>query len=124
MAVCATTPDIRAWAAHVGGTVAAYAITLMVEKDGIIQSTMSDPSALGAYPNNALIFTVTRALLAEGASAVHYGFASEDAALVRFKENMGFKRQRLPCRAIFNPLLLPILRRIKKFRHYFPTDLS
>ena len=119
MRVSAATQDIIAWGAYVGNKLAAYALTVEVEKEVIIQSTMSDRKYLRYYPNNAIIFTVTKTLLEQGVEKVHYGFSSEDTALVHFKQNMGFRQINLPFRLIIFPLISPLIKHSGRYRHYF-----
>lgn len=123
MRVCASTPDVTAWAALVEGEIASYAITVIVEGHAIIQSTMSRRRLLAHYPNNALLFTITKTLLEQGAEAVHYGFASDNARLVHFKQNMGFQARPIAYGVHINPILLPLVRRMRKFQHYFGTGV-
>ncbi len=122
MRACANTPDFSAWCAFVENRVAAYAICLKVGSCGIIQSTMSPSEYLKYYPNNALIYTVTTEFFAAGATSVHYGLASDDPHLVRFKQNMGFARCPVPYRLDMNPLVFRLAHLSRKVRHYFPSS--
>lgn len=102
--------DITAWGAFMEGNLAAYVITMMVDNYCLITNFMSHSSYLSHYPNNALIFTVTKTVLSRPEiDYVTLGLESTDPYLVHFKENMGFKRQPLKLRVELNPILKPIL---------------
>lgn len=119
MRVCAQFEDVQAFGAFVDDKLAAYAITAIVENDGIIQSTMSHSDYLQAYPNNALIFTVVKALFKHGVRRVSFGLVPQDTHLFHFKESMGFSKQRIDCRLFINPILRPFMSLSAKYRHYF-----
>ena len=67
------------------------------------------------YPNNALIYLVTKEKLSQPyISQVSYGIQSLDlgiSKLHKFKENMGFKKNPIRQVIIFNPFLKPFMSR-------------
>lgn len=102
--------DIAAWGAFVGGNLAAYVVTMVVDNYCLISNFMSHSSYLSHYPNNALIFMVTKNMLAQPEiDGATLGLESTDPHLVHFKESMGFKRHPLKLRVEPNPVLRPIL---------------
>ena len=81
------------WGAFVDNHLAAYVITLSVEDYAHILVSRSANAYLKFYPNNALIFTVVRELLARpDISTVSFGLAPLHPApsLEKFKLSMGF----------------------------------
>jgi hypothetical protein len=109
----ASTPGIEGWAARVGSDIAAFLVTVQFE-DGVeflMARSRSDYSS--AYPNNALVFTVTREMLVErGVGQITFGLESLEPveSLDQFKLGMGFCRRPLRQRVEFHPVLRPLVR--------------
>lgn len=105
-------PGFEAWAAFVDGSLAAFAVTALVDDCLSILHQSSATEHLRDCPNNALVFTVTRrALVEEGVGAVSYGLRSVDDTdgLNHFKIRMGFQLVPRTDRVVVNPILKPLL---------------
>jgi len=105
-------PDFEAWGALVHGHLAAFMVTALVEDYFSIFHQSSAAAYLECYPNNALVFTVTKLKLSHPeVGYVSYGLKSlEDASdLDRFKFHMGFRLKPFKEGIVFNPLLKPFL---------------
>ena len=111
--VCETTPDIEGWGAWHEGTLAAFLVTVTFEDAVEFLLARSCNDTLGAYPNNALIFTVAEEMLARrGVPEITFGLESLEpvAPLDQFKFSMGFERKPLRQRIVFRPVLSTLLR--------------
>jgi hypothetical protein len=123
-------PDFEAWGAFVRGNLAAFMVTALVEDCFSILHQSSSPDYLGYYPNNALVFTVTKLKLScPEVGYVSYGLKSLDdtAGLDHFKLRMGFKLKPFKDCVVFNPALKPFLslggyRIIKWIAHQRPES--
>lgn len=105
-------PDFEAWGAFVGGRLVAFMVTALVEDCFSILHQNSTTEHLQHYPNNALVFTVTKLKLSSPeVRYVSYGLKSLDdtAGLDHFKLRMGFEIMPFKESIVFNPLLKPLL---------------
>jgi hypothetical protein len=105
-------PDFEAWGAFVNGHLAAFMVTALVEDCLSILHQSSSTDYLRYYPNNALIFTVTKLKLScPEVGYVSYGLKSLDdtAGLDHFKLRMGFELKPFKDCVVFNPVLRPFL---------------
>lgn len=110
----ATTPGIEAWGAFVDDTLAAFLVTVRFEDCVEFLLARSRSDARDAYPNNALIYTVTQELLVQrGVRRITFGLESLEAvqALDEFKFGMGFRADPLRQRVVFHPIAGAVLRR-------------
>ncbi|MBI4514415.1 MAG: GNAT family N-acetyltransferase [Deltaproteobacteria bacterium] len=102
-AAAASTPEITVWTATVDGQLAAYLLTIAIEDRVEFLQARSCDSLLSSYPNNALIYAVTRDTLARAeVSEITFGLESLEAvdALDQFKFAMGFRRRPLRQRVV------------------------
>ncbi len=109
----AAAPTMEGWGAFVGGELAAFLVTVLLDDSVEFLLARSRSDALEAYPNNALIFEVARKMLVDrGVRRITFGLESlEDVeALDQFKYGMGFHRAPLRQRVVFHPMLRGILR--------------
>ena len=100
--------DFMAWAAFCDGRLAAFAVTALIEDHYSILWQSSATELLAAYPNNALIYTITsHALTQPRVKYVSYGLQSVESTpgLDRFKLSMGFRLLPAQDRVEFNPPL-------------------
>jgi hypothetical protein len=107
--------DISAWGAFVEGRLTGYVHVLLhdnVSFDGKkvrvanIAHFMSDSKNLRSYPNEALIYSVTKLFLEEyGAALVILGNGSDDRELLSWKRHMGYVEEDLSTCIFVNPLL-------------------
>ncbi len=105
-------PDFESWGAFVGGCLAAFMVTALVEDCFSILHQSSSNEYLQYYPNNALIFTVTKLKLScPEVRYVSYGLKSLDdtSGLDHFKLRMGFEIMPFKEFIVFNPVLKPLL---------------
>jgi hypothetical protein len=109
----AATPVLEGWGAWAGDILAAFLVTITFQ-DGVeftLERSCSDE--LGAYPNNALIFSVAEELLVRrGAPEITFGLESLEPVgpLDQFKLSMGFRQRPLRQRVVFHPVLRALLR--------------
>lgn len=105
--------DFEGWAAFVGGALAAFVVAALVEDHYTLLHQSSATEHLSEYPNNALVFVLTKAsLLRAEVTCVVYGLKSiaQIPRLDQFKVNMGFAlRPTAECVRV-NPLLQPVLK--------------
>jgi hypothetical protein len=104
--------DFEVWGAFVGGKLAALMVIALVEDCVSILHQSSRNDCLEYYPNNALLFTVTKQKLRlPGVGSVSYGLSSIDQTpgLERFKFNMGFVKKAFQKRLVINPIVRPVL---------------
>lgn len=102
------TPDIEAWGAFIGGDLAAFVVTALVEDCFSILHQASRTSSLSCYPNNALTFDVTKRKLAcPGIAYVSYGLKSveDTSSLDHYKLQMGFGVRPRSDQMVLHPLL-------------------
>jgi hypothetical protein len=120
----AATPGIEGWGAWCGEVLAAFLVTVTFERSVEFLLARSCSDQLGAYPNNALIFTVAEEMLVRrGVAEITFGLESLEPVgpLDQFKFGMGFRRFPLRQRVVFHPLLRGLLRRAPVralFRHW------
>jgi hypothetical protein len=113
MGAAAATPGFEAWGAWNGDTLAAFLISVSFEDSVEFMLARSCSDDLGAYPNNALIFSATEEMLARrGVREITFGLESLEAVgpLDQFKFGMGFRPRPLRQRIVFHPLLGALLR--------------
>lgn len=106
--VAGRTEGFEGWGAWVDDQLAAFLITVTFEDSVEFLLARSRSDLLGAYPNNALIFTVTEEMLVQRRTgAITFGLESLEPVgpLDQFKFGMGFTRQPLRQRIVFHPLL-------------------
>jgi hypothetical protein len=108
----AGTETMEGWGAYVGGSLAAFLVSVRLDDSVEFLLARSRSDALDAYPNNALVYEVARRMLVErGVRQITFGLESlEDVeALDQFKFGMGFRRAPLRQRVVFHPVLRRIL---------------
>jgi len=109
----ATTPGMEGWGAWTGDTLAAFLVTVTFDDGVEFLLARSCTDELGAYPNNALIFTVAEEMLVRrGIPEITFGLESLEPVgpLDQFKFGMGFRPRPLRQRVVFHPLLRALLR--------------
>ncbi len=107
------TAGFEAWAAFVDGSLASFAATALIEDCFSILHQASATKHLDQYPNNALIFSLTKAkLLDSQVGYVSYGLKSIDKTdtLNHFKLRMGFTLRPFQDKIVLNPVLEGLLR--------------
>jgi hypothetical protein len=110
----AATPGMEGWGAFVAGSLAAYLVTVCFGDCVEFLLARSRNDGLDAYPNNALIYTVTQEMLVRrGLQRVTFGLESLESvhALDEFKFGMGFRAAPLRQRIVFHPVAGAFLRR-------------
>ncbi|MBV9766245.1 MAG: hypothetical protein JOZ48_15470 [Acidobacteriaceae bacterium] len=128
--VAARTRDCQAWGALVNGQLAAFMATALVEKYFTILEQCSATAYLAHYPNNALVFSVTKEKLKDPRiEYVSYGLKSLEntVGLDHFKHQMGFQLKEWQDTIVFNPILKPFIgsksrRIIDAIAHRFPKS--
>jgi hypothetical protein len=106
--VAGRTEGFEGWAAWIDDQLAAFLITVSFPDSVEFLLARSRSDLLGAYPNNALVFTVTEEMLARRrVGLITYGLESLEPVgpLDQFKFGMGFSRRPLRQRIVFHPLL-------------------
>ena len=104
--------DFEAWVAWVDGQWAALLVTALVEDVLTILHQSSAGDHLAHYPNNALVFEVTRRKLNDPrVRLVSYGLLglTDNGSLEHFKFGMGFSLEPLRDHLVINPALKPFL---------------
>ncbi|MBI3782719.1 MAG: hypothetical protein HY270_04885 [Deltaproteobacteria bacterium] len=112
-AAAAATPGFEAWGAWNGDTLAAFLVSVAFGDSVEFMLARSCTDELGAYPNNALIYTVTEEMLIRrGLREVTFGLEALEpvTALDEFKFGMGFSKRPLRQRVFFHPVLGAMLR--------------
>jgi hypothetical protein len=102
----------EAWGAFTGGKLVSFIIGFQMEDHFTFLHQSSASEYLRLYPNNALIFTVTKLKLAlPEVNTVSYGPQSLDApeSLDTFKFHMGYQKRPMKQRIVFNPLIKPFI---------------
>lgn len=100
-------PDFDAWGAFLQERLISFLVGAEIDNYYYILQQASETSYLSNYPNNALIYTVTKVKLAEPSlSMVSYGLDSveDTSGLRKFKQGMGFYPKDLNQRILINPL--------------------
>ena len=109
----ATTPGFEAWAARVGGVLAAFLVTVTFDDSVEFLLARSRSDELGAYPNNALLFAVTEEMLVRRRMPrITFGLESLEpvSSLDEFKFGMGYQRAALRQRIVLRPVVRLLLR--------------
>jgi hypothetical protein len=112
-AAAAETAGFEGWGAWSGDVLAAFLVTVTFDEGIEFMLARSCSDELGAYPNNALIFSVAEEMLVRrGAPEITFGLESLEPVgpLDEFKFGMGFHRRPLRQRVVFHPLLRALLR--------------
>lgn len=112
-AACEKTEGIEGWGAWHGETLAAFLVTVTFDDAVEFLLARSCNDTLGAYPNNALIFSVTEEMLVRRrVREITFGLESLEpvAALDQFKFSMGFEAKPLRQRIVFRPGVARLLR--------------
>jgi hypothetical protein len=102
----------EAWGAFSGDDLASFIVTFQMEDHFTILHHSSATKYLPSYPNNALVFYVTKLKLAlPEVDTVSYGPQSLDApeSLEIFKFRMGFQKRPMKQTIVFNPLVKPFI---------------
>jgi hypothetical protein len=105
---------VEVWGATIDGVLAAYLVAVRADRCCEILIARSHADWLKYYPNNALLFTVVRDMLARpDVDEVFFGVESLDDAAEGtelFKLSMGFAKSPIRQRIVLHPLLRPALR--------------
>jgi hypothetical protein len=110
----AGTPGMEGWGAWTGDILAAFLVTVTFQDGVEFMLARSCSDELGAYPNNALIFSVAEEMLVcRGVPEITFGLESLEPVgpLDQFKLSMGFRQRPLRQRVVFHPVLRALLRR-------------
>lgn len=110
----AATPGMEGWAVYAGDKMAAFLVSVQFDDSVEFLLARSRSDCLDTYPNNALIFEVTREMLGRrGLRQITFGLESLEPVgpLDQFKFGMGFRAAPLRQRVLFHPLLHAVLRR-------------
>ena len=102
----------EAWGAFSEKNLASFMVTFLMDDHFTILHQSSASEYLPLYPNNALVFYVTKLKLAlPEINAVSYGPQSLDApeSLDTFKFRMGYKKKPMKQTIVFNPLVRPFI---------------
>jgi len=102
----------EAWGAFSGHNLAAFMVTFQMEDHFTILHQSSAKEYLHFYPNNALVYFVTKLKIAHpNISTISYGPQSLDApqSLDTFKLHMGFEKRPMKQIIVFNPLIKPFI---------------
>jgi hypothetical protein len=101
-------PGVEGWAAWVDGRLAAFLVTVTFEDAVEFLLARSCSDERNAYPNNALIYTVTEEMLVRRrAPQITFGLESLEPVkpLDEFKFSMGFRPKPIRQVVVFHPLL-------------------
>ena len=105
---------VEVWGASIDGVLAAYLVGVRADRGCELLIARSHSETLKHYPNNALLFTVVRDMLARpDVDEVFFGVESLDDAAEGtelFKLSMGFTKSPIRQRIVLHPLLRPALR--------------
>jgi hypothetical protein len=104
----------EAWGAFADGKLASFMMGFQMEDHWTILHQSSATEYLRSYPNNALVFAVTKLKLAlPEVNTVSYGPQSLDApeSLDTFKFRMGYQQRPMKQKIVFNPLIEPFIGR-------------
>jgi len=107
-------PGFEAWGAFLGSDLASFIVAFQMEDYFTILHHSSATQYLRLYPNNALVFYLTKLkLMSPQVSTVSYGPQSLDApeSLDKFKFRMGFVMAPMKQRIEFNPFIRPFVNR-------------
>jgi hypothetical protein len=109
----AATAGMEGWGAWVGDSLAAFLVSVTFEDSVEFLLARSCSDELSAYPNNALLFSVTEEMLVRrGVAEITFGLESLEPvdALDQFKFSMGFHPRALRQRIVFHPLVKALVR--------------
>jgi hypothetical protein len=112
-AAAATTPGMEGWGAWTDDVLAAFLVTVTFDDNVEFLLARSCSDQLGAYPNNALLFTVAEEMLVRrGVREITFGLESLEPVgpLDEFKFSMGFRPRPLRQRIVFHPVVRALLR--------------
>ncbi len=101
---------IEFWSGWHEGHMVAFVVTIQTPWGKEFVLTRSEQRALGLYPNNALIYTVTKQALESGNPLVSLGlsaYGGDKEGLHRFKRNLGFEAVALQENQEWHPLVRP-----------------
>jgi hypothetical protein len=104
---------VEVWGAVAGGALAAYMVAVIADGCASIMVARSSSEALRFYPNNALVFTLVREMLARpGIDQVLFGMESFETyqGIDDFKMSMGFVRTPIHQEVVLHLLVRPALR--------------
>ncbi|MBE7549409.1 MAG: hypothetical protein HS127_20535 [Planctomycetia bacterium] len=126
--VSAQFPDVKAWGAFVEGNLTAYVhviihdnVTMNGKQERVanIAHFMSDSRYLKHYPNEALIYTVTKELRdIHNCAFVMLGNTSDDPKLTLWKRHMGYQEEPVSFRVLANPVLHVAKYFVPKLKNY------
>ena len=109
----------EAWGAFINGKLASFEIGFQMGDHFSLLRQSSASEYLPLFPNNALVFTLTKLKLAlPEVNTVSQGPQSLDApeSLDNFKFRMGYQKFPMKQRIVFNPLIRPVIgRTLHKF---------
>lgn len=108
----ARTPGMEAWAAWHDEALAAFLVSVSFEESVEFLLARSSTEHLGAYPNNALLFTITEEMMVRRKiPEITFGLESLEPVgpLDQFKFGMGFRQRELCQRVVFHPVLRTLL---------------
>jgi hypothetical protein len=104
-------PGAEFWSAWREGQMVAFVVTVDTPWGKEFVLTRSRHASLSLYPNNALIYTITKDALERGAPLVSLGlsaYGGEKTGLHHFKVNMGYAALRLDEEYVWHPLIRPL----------------
>jgi hypothetical protein len=104
---------MEVWAAWTEGRMAAFLVTVAFADRVEFMLARSRNDCLAQYPNNALLYCVTKEMLVErGMREVTFGIESLEPVgpLDEFKFSMGFRAKPLRQVVVFHPVLAAALR--------------
>jgi hypothetical protein len=103
----ARSEGVEVWGAFANDRLAAYLVAVLVDRCCEIPVARSASEFLGAYPNNALLFTVVREMFGRAdIDEIFFGVESlEDySGIDDFKLSMGFTKTPIRQRVVLHPL--------------------
>jgi hypothetical protein len=105
----------EAWGAYFNNELVSFLVAYQMEDHFTILHQSSVTKYLRQYPNNALVFYITKLKLNSAEVAhISYGPESLDApkSLDEFKFRMGFQKRPMKQRIVFKPLIRPFINSI------------
>jgi|KBSMisStaDraftv2_1062788.scaffolds.fasta_scaffold00289_18 hypothetical protein len=112
MRLCSRMQDIDAWGVFVEGRLCGFMLVPIIDDYAYTYHPYVMTESLKYRPMNALLFTVTRHLLATSrVSRVSYGLQpiAFKSSLEHFKLSMGFRREPIDRNILISPLARPLL---------------
>ncbi len=107
------TPGMEVWGAWTEDKLAAFLVTMTFGDSVEFLLARSRDDTLGAYPNNAMLYSVTEEMMARRQMReITFGLESLEPVgpLDQFKFSMGFRTKPLRQRVVFHPALAATLR--------------